>query len=159
MGESSPLVGVLFGSQNDIPKFKSGETLLNELGIGYELNAYSAHRTPKRVETYCREAADRGIQVIIAGAGLAAALPGVVAAQCLLPVIGLPIGAGPLNGLDALYSIVQMPPGVPVGAVGIDNARNAVLLAARIIALNNAAVKAKLQDFVKRFGDLGVVEH
>jgi phosphoribosylaminoimidazole carboxylase PurE protein len=154
MGENSPLVGVLFGSQHDIPKFKSGEALLNELGIRYEVNAYSAHRTPKRVEKYCTEAAARGIQVIIAGAGLSAALPGVVAAQCLLPVIGLPIGAGPLNGLDALYAVVQMPPGVPVGSVGIDNARNAVLLAARIIALNNVDVKTKLQDFVKTFGDL-----
>ena len=95
-----------------------------------------------------------GVHFIIAGAGLSAALPGVVAAHCLLPVIGLPIGAGPLNGLDALYAVVQMPPGVPVGSVGIDNARNAVLLAARILALNNAAVKAKLQDFVKAFGDL-----
>lgn len=154
MSEGAPLVGVLFGSQNDIPKFSSGEALLKDLGIRYEVNAYSAHRTPKRVEKYCREAADRGIQVIIAGAGLSAALPGAVAAQCLLPVIGLPIGAGPLNGLDALYSVVQMPPGVPVGSVGIDNARNAVLLAARIIALNNADVRAKLQDFVKSFGDL-----
>lgn len=154
MSESPPLVGVLFGSQNDLPKFESGEALLKELGISYEVNAYSAHRTPKRVEKYCMEAADRGIQVLIAGAGLSAALPGVVAAQCLLPVIGLPIGAGPLNGLDALYSVVQMPPGVPVGSVGIDNARNAVLLAARILALNNAAVKVKLQDFVKAFGDL-----
>lgn len=154
MSEASPLVGVLFGSQNDVAKFKSGEALLNELGIRYEVNAYSAHRTPKRVEKYCTEAADRGIQVIIAGAGLSAALPGVVAAQCLLPVIGLPIGAGPLNGLDALYAVVQMPPGVPVGSVGIDNARNAVLLAARIIALHNVDVKARLQDFVKSFGDL-----
>ncbi len=154
MSENSPLVGVLFGSQNDLPKFESGAALLDELGIAYEVNAYSAHRTPKRVEKYCREAAARGIQVIIAGAGLSAALPGVVAAQCLLPVIGLPIGAGPLNGLDALYSIVQMPPGVPVGSVGIDNARNAVLLAARIIALNNAEVRDRLEDFVKTFGDL-----
>ena len=154
MSENSPLVGVLFGSQNDIPKFASGEALLEQLGIRYEVNAYSAHRTPKRVVKYCTEAADRGIQVIIAGAGLSAALPGVVAAHSLLPVIGLPIGAGPLNGLDALYSVVQMPPGVPVGSVGIDNARNAVLLAARILALNNAEIKAKLQDFVKTFGDL-----
>lgn len=154
MSEKSPLVGVLFGSQHDIPKFKRGEALLKALGISYEVNAYSAHRTPKRVEKYCTEAAARGIQVIIAGAGLSAALPGVVAAQCLLPVIGLPIGTGPLNGLDALYSVVQMPPGVPVGSVGIDNARNAVLLAARIIALNNVDVKTKLQDFVKTFEDL-----
>jgi 5-(carboxyamino)imidazole ribonucleotide mutase len=153
MSEHSPLVGVLFGSQNDLPKFESGEALLKQLGIPYEINAYSAHRTPKRVAQYCAEAADRGIQVIIAGAGLSAALPGVVAAHCLLPVIGLPIGTGPLHGLDALYSVVQMPPGVPVGSVGIDNARNAVLLAARILALTNAEVKAKLQEFVKAFGD------
>jgi len=154
MSERAPLVGILFGSQNDIPKFESGEALLKTLDIAYEIHAYSAHRTPKRVAKYCTEAADRGIQVIIAGAGLAAALPGVVAAHSLLPVIGLPIGAGPLNGVDALYAIAQMPPGVPVGSVGIDNARNAVLLAARIIALHHADVKAKLQDYVKTFDDL-----
>ncbi len=154
MSENSLLVGILFGSQNDIPKFESGEALLKELGISYEVNAFSAHRTPKRVAAYCMTAAERGIQVIIAGAGLSAALPGVVAAHCLLPVVGLPLGAGPLNGLDALYSVVQMPPGVPVGSVGIDNVRNAVLLAARIIALNNADVKLKLEGFVKTFGDL-----
>lgn len=154
MSEQSPLVGVLFGSQNDLPKFESGEKLLLDLGISYEINAYSAHRTPKRVVKYCTEAADRGIQVIIAGAGLSAALPGVVSAHTLLPVIGLPIGGGPLSGLDALYSVVQMPPGVPVGSVGIDNARNAVLLAARIIALHNADVKSKLEAFIKAFGDL-----
>ena len=154
MSESSPMVGVLFGSQNDLPKFESGEALLKELGIHYEIHAYSAHRTPNRVEKYCAEAAGRGIQVIIAGAGLSAALPGVVAAKCLLPVIGLPIGGGPLNGLDALYSVVQMPPGIPVGSVGIDNSRNAVLLAARIVALHNDNVKAKLQDYVKAFGDI-----
>jgi phosphoribosylaminoimidazole carboxylase PurE protein len=154
MSEQTPLVGVLFGSTNDLPKFAAGEALLKELGIGYEVHTYSAHRTPKRVAKYCTEAAARGMQVLIAGAGLSAALPGVVAAHSLLPVIGLPLSAGPLNGLDALYAVVQMPPGVPVGSVGIDNARNAVLLAARIIALNNAEVKSKLQDFIKAFDDL-----
>src|SRR5918999_2475555 len=137
MSETAPLVGVLFGSQNDIPKFATGEALLQELGISYEVHAYSAHRTPKRVVKYCTEAADRGIQVLIAGAGLSAALPGVVAAHTLLPVIGLPLSSrlSAMGGLDAILSVLQMPPGVPVAAVGLDNPRNAAHLAARIVNL------------------------
>lgn len=133
-------VGVIMGSTSDEDIMRKGAAVLKELGLGYEMVVSSAHRNPERTATWAREAADRGLAVIIAGAGLAAALPGVVAAHTTLPVIGVPIASGALRGVDSLYSIVQMPPGVPVATVGIDNARNAALLAAQIIALSDEAV-------------------
>jgi 5-(carboxyamino)imidazole ribonucleotide mutase len=128
-----PLVGIIMGSANDKDKMRPAGKALEEAGIRYEVRVMSAHRTPDTVVEYCRIAKTRGLRVIIAGAGLSAALPGVAAAHTELPVIGVPISAGTLGGIDALLSIAQMPPGVPVGAVGIDNAKNAGVLAARII--------------------------
>ena len=131
----SPLVGVLVGSESDRERMQAGLAELAARGIPYEFEVRSAHRTPDAVAEYARAARDRGMRVLIAGAGLAAALPGVVAAHTDLPVIGVPLRSSlsVLDGLDALLSIVQMPPGVPVACVGVDNARNAAVLAARIL--------------------------
>jgi 5-(carboxyamino)imidazole ribonucleotide mutase len=129
----APLVGVIMGSKNDKPKMQPAGEALQEAGIRYEVRVMSAHRSPDLVRDYCENARMRGLRVIIAGAGMSAALPGVAAAHTDLPVIGVPISGKSLGGLDALLSAVQMPPGVPVGCVAIDGARNAGLLAARII--------------------------
>ncbi len=129
----APLVGIIMGSANDKPKMQPAGEALHEHGIRYEVRVLSAHRDAERVREYCHAARMRGLKVIIAGAGMSAALPGVVAAHTDLPVIGVPISGGSLGGLDALLSAAQMPPGVPVGCVAIDGARNAGLLAARII--------------------------
>ncbi len=128
-----PLVGIIMGSASDKPTMQGAGRALEEVGIRYEVRVMSAHRTPDTVIEYCKAAKMRGLRVIIAGAGLSAALPGVAAAHTGLPVIGVPIAAGTLGGLDALLAIAQMPPGVPVAAVGIDAAKNAGLLAARIV--------------------------
>ena len=135
--EARPLVGILVGSDSDVERMQPALDELDERGIGYELEVRSAHRTPDAVADYARSARERGLRVLIAGAGLAAALPGVVAAHTDLPVIGVPLRSSlsVLDGLDALLSIVQMPPGVPVATVGVDNAKNAAVLAARILAL------------------------
>jgi phosphoribosylaminoimidazole carboxylase PurE protein len=132
---SEPLVGVVVGSESDRERMQPALDELEARGIAYEFEVRSAHRTPDAVAEYARSAAERGLRVLIAGAGLAAALPGVVAAHTELPVIGVPLRSSKsvLDGLDALLSIVQMPPGVPVACVGVDNARNAALLAARIL--------------------------
>ena len=131
----SPLVGIVMGSKSDLPTMEAAEKELQERGIRSELRVMSAHREPDKVADYARNARLRGLRVIIAGAGLSAALPGVVAAHCDLPVIGVPLTSRTSvgGGLDALLSIAQMPPGVPVGCVGVDNARNAAVLAARIL--------------------------
>jgi 5-(carboxyamino)imidazole ribonucleotide mutase len=128
-----PLVGIIMGSANDKEKMQGAGVALEDAGIRYEVRVMSAHRTPDVVVEYCKAAKMRGLRVIIAGAGLSAALPGVAAAHTELPVIGVPIAAGTLGGIDALLSVAQMPPGVPVAAVGIDNSKNAGALAARII--------------------------
>jgi phosphoribosylaminoimidazole carboxylase PurE protein len=128
-----PLVGIIMGSASDKETMAKAEPILEEAGIHYEVRVMSAHRTPDTVVEYCRMAKERGLRVIIAGAGLSAALPGVAAAHTELPVIGVPISAGTLGGIDALLSTSQMPPGVPVAAVGIDNSKNAAHLAIRII--------------------------
>ena len=130
-----PLVGILMGSKSDIPVMEPAERELTERGIGSETRVMSAHREPDAVAEYARNARLRGLRVIIAGAGLSAALPGVVAAHCDLPVIGVPLTSrtSVAGGLDALLAIAQMPPGVPVACVGVDNARNAAVLAARIL--------------------------
>jgi phosphoribosylaminoimidazole carboxylase PurE protein len=147
---STPVVGILMGSASDQNTMQKASDLLEELNIPYEVNVCSAHRNPDRTAEYAKTAASRGLKVLIAGAGLAAALPGVLAAHTHLPIIGVPIAAGPLNGLDALYAIVQMPPGIPVATVGIDNARNAAVLAAQIIALSDDGVRARLIAYRKK---------
>jgi 5-(carboxyamino)imidazole ribonucleotide mutase len=128
-----PRVGIIMGSKNDKPKMQPAGEALHEAGVSYEVRVMSAHRDPELVREYCQAARMRGLKVIIAGAGMSAALPGVAAAHTDLPVIGVPIGGKNLGGLDALLSAVQMPPGVPVACVAIDGAKNAGLLAARII--------------------------
>ena len=140
-------VGVIMGSTSDEDTMRKGGAVLEELGLGYEMVVSSAHRNPERTAVWASEAAGRGLKVIIAGAGLAAALPGVVAAHTTLPVIGVPIASGALRGVDSLYSIVQMPPGIPVATVGIDNARNAAMLAAQIIALSDEAVAQAIETY------------
>jgi 5-(carboxyamino)imidazole ribonucleotide mutase len=135
--DDAPQVGIVMGSKSDLPVMERAGRELEDRGIRYELRVMSAHRDPETVADYAKNARLRGLRVIIAGAGLAAALPGVVAAHTDLPVIGVPLRSSlsVLDGLDALLSIVQMPPGVPVACVGVDNARNAAVLAARILAL------------------------
>ena len=129
----APLVGIIMGSKNDKPKMQPAGEALQQHGIRYEVRVMSAHRDPEKVREYCHAARMRGLRVIIAGAGMSAALPGVAAAHTDLPVIGVPLSGKTLGGLDALLSAVQMPPGVPVGSVAIDGAKNAGLLAVRII--------------------------
>jgi 5-(carboxyamino)imidazole ribonucleotide mutase len=132
----APLVGIIMGSKSDMPEMEKAGEVLAEKGIRYEVRVMSAHRDPDTVADYCRNARMRGLRVIIAGAGLSAALPGVAAAHSDLPVIGVPLSSrlSAMGGLDAILSIVQMPPGVPVACVGLDNARNAGHLAARILS-------------------------
>ncbi len=129
----APLVGIIMGSKNDMPKMEAAGAALDEVGISHEMRVMSAHRDPELVREYCTNARMRGLKVIIAGAGMSAALPGVAAAHSDLPVIGVPILGKSLGGLDALLSAVQMPPGIPVACVAIDGAKNAGILAARII--------------------------
>jgi 5-(carboxyamino)imidazole ribonucleotide mutase len=131
----APLVGIVMGSESDREKMDKAATELSERGISFEVQVMSAHRSPDLVASYAKDARGRGLKIIIAGAGLSAALPGVVAAHTDLPVIGVPLAAktGVMGGLDALLSVAQMPPGVPVACVGVDNARNAAVLAARIL--------------------------
>jgi 5-(carboxyamino)imidazole ribonucleotide mutase len=132
----TPLVGIIMGSKSDLPEMEKAGEVLADKGIRYEIRVMSAHRDPDTVADYCRNARMRGLRVIIAGAGLSAALPGVAAAHSDLPVIGVPLSSrlSAMGGLDAILSIVQMPPGVPVACVGLDNARNAGHLAARILS-------------------------
>ncbi len=150
MGEVSnlPRVGIVVGSDSDLPPVREAARTLAQLGIEHEVVLASAHRTPDRAVAYARDAAGRGVGVIIAAAGLAAHLPGVLAAHTTLPVIGLPLAVGALGGRDALYSMVQMPPGVPVATVGIGAARNAALLAARILAVGDPEVRRRLDEYV-----------
>jgi phosphoribosylaminoimidazole carboxylase PurE protein len=134
-GDGPPLVGILMGSQSDMDTMSAAAKELSDRGIEYEISVLSAHRQPEEVAAYARGARGRGIRVLIAGAGLSAALPGVVAAHSDLPVIGVPLSSSlsAAGGLDAILSVLQMPPGIPVAAVGLDNARNAGVLAARIL--------------------------
>ncbi len=134
-----PLVSIIMGSTSDLPVMEKAAKILNDFKIPFEMNALSAHRTPEEVEKFAKEAAGRGIRVIIAAAGMAAHLPGVIAAMTPLPVIGVPVKAS-LEGLDSVLSILQMPPGIPVATVGIDAAQNAGILAAQIIGTGNKAV-------------------
>lgn len=134
----SPIVSIIMGSTSDLPVMEKAAQLLNDMHVPFEINALSAHRTPEAVEQFAKQAAGRGIRVIIAAAGMAAALPGVIAANTTLPVIGVPIKGSVLDGVDALYSIIQMPPGIPVATVAINGAMNAAILAIQILALSNA---------------------
>jgi 5-(carboxyamino)imidazole ribonucleotide mutase len=138
-------VGIVMGSDSDMDVMSKAGTVLERFSIGYEIEVMSAHRKPERVGEYARSALDRGLKVIIAGAGLAAHLPGVIAAHTILPVIGVPLFAQALGGADALYSCVQMPPGVPVATVAIGGAKNAGVLAAQIIASSDDEVRAGLR--------------
>jgi 5-(carboxyamino)imidazole ribonucleotide mutase len=141
---ASPLVGILMGSESDMETMKGAAGELEKRGIAHEIRVISAHRQPDEVAEYARGARARGMRVLIAGAGLSAALPGVVAAHTDLPVVGVPLSSrlSAVGGLDAILSVLQMPPGVPVAAVGLDNARNAGVLAARIIGSSDAAPPA-----------------
>ena len=141
----TPLVTIIMGSTSDLPVMEKACQLLNDMQIPFEVLALSAHRTPQAVEAFARNAKERGIKVIIAAAGMAAALPGVIAAQTTLPVIGVPI-KGMLDGLDALLSIVQMPPGIPVATVGVNGAMNAAILAVQMLALSDDAIAQRLAD-------------
>lgn len=142
----TPKVSIIMGSTSDLPVMEKACKFLNDLQIPFEVNALSAHRTPDAVEQFAKGAKERGIKVIIAGAGMAAALPGVIAASTTLPVIGVPI-KGMLDGLDAMLSIIQMPPGIPVATVGVNGAMNAAILATEMIALADEEVAAKLADY------------
>ena len=141
------LVGIVMGSKSDAETMQKATALLERFGIGYEIVVTSAHRNPEKTMQYAKGAASRGLKMLIAGAGLSAALPGVLAAHTTLPVIGVPVASGPLNGVDALYSIVQMPSGVPVATVGINNAKNAAILAAQILALSYPDIAERLAEF------------
>ena len=141
-----PLVSIIMGSTSDLPVMEKACQLLNEMQVPFEVNALSAHRTPDAVEHFASTAKDRGIRVIIAAAGMAAALPGVIAASTTLPVIGVPI-KGMLDGLDAMLSIIQMPPGIPVATVGVNGAQNAAILAVEILALSDEPLAARLAAY------------
>jgi phosphoribosylaminoimidazole carboxylase PurE protein len=147
--KKKPLVGILMGSDSDYDVMVEAAKALDQFGVSFEMTVSSAHRTPERTSRYVSSARDRGLKVLIAGAGAAAHLAGVMAAETILPVIGVPIDATPLNGLDALLSMVQMPAGMPVAtmAVGKAGARNAGILAAQMLALEDAALAGKLTQF------------
>ncbi len=164
--KKTPLVSIIMGSTSDLPVMEKAAKMLDEMEVPFEMNALSAHRTPVEVEQFARTAKERGLKVIIAGAGMAAALPGVIAAGTTLPVIGVPI-KGMLDGLDAMLSIIQMPPGIPVATVGVNGAQNAAILALEMLALNDellaerlAAYKEGLKEkIVKANEDLSQVEY
>ena len=141
-----PIVSIIMGSTSDLPVMEKACKLLNDMQVPFEVNALSAHRTPDAVERFAREAKGRGVRVIIAGAGMAAALPGVIAASTTLPGIGVPI-KGMLDGLDAMLSIIQMPPGIPVATVGVNGAQNAAILAVEMLALADEDLAARLAAY------------
>ena len=162
----SPIVSIIMGSTSDLPVMEKAAKFLEEVQIPFEMNALSAHRTPAEVEAFAQGAKERGLRVIIAGAGMAAALPGVIAASTTLPVIGVPI-KGMLDGLDAMLSIIQMPPGIPVATVGVNGAQNAAILAVEMLALSDDALAERLaaykeglkQKIVKANADLKEVKY
>ena len=142
-----PVIGIIMGSDSDFPVIEPALKVLDEFQVDYEVIVSSAHRTPERTATYVSSAVKKGIKVLIAAAGGAAHLPGVVAAMTVLPVIGVPIRSKAFNGMDSLLSIVEMPKGVPVGTVGVDNAVNAALLALRILGVSTPAIAKKLRSY------------
>lgn len=141
-----PIVSIIMGSTSDLPVMEAAAKFLNEMQVPFEINALSAHRTPEKVEAFAKGASERGIRVIIAAAGMAAHLPGVIASMTSLPVIGVPIKAS-LDGLDALLAIVQMPPGIPVATVGINGAQNAAILAVEMLALSDDTLRQKMANY------------
>ena len=143
----SARVGIIMGSDSDLPTMLDAARVLNQLGIAWEINALSAHRTPHQVTQYVEGLEGRGVQVVIAGAGGAAHLPGVIAALTPLPVVGVPVKSAALDGLDSLLSIVQMPPGIPVATVGVNAARNAGILAAQILGAVDGEVRERVRAF------------
>ena len=153
MTGDNPRVGVIMGSDSDLPVMEAAATALTEFGIPHEIRIISAHRTPHEMIAYAEAAAGRGLQVIIAGAGGAAHLPGMVASVTPLPVIGVPVGITKLNGLDALLSIVQMPAGIPVATVAVDNARNAGLLAVRMLGASDSAIREQMAAYQRSLHD------
>lgn len=145
----NPEVGIIMGSDSDLPVMKAAAEILDEFKIPYELTIVSAHRTPNRLYTYAQDAKERGLKVIIAGAGGAAHLPGMVASLTSLPVIGVPVKSKTLSGIDSLYSIVQMPPGVPVATVAVDGAKNAGILAAQILGVSDENIYGLVEKYKK----------
>ena len=146
---NNPLVGIIMGSDSDLPVMQDAANLLEELEVPYEITIVSAHRTPDRMYEYAKDAQQKGLQVIIAGAGGSAHLPGMTASMTTLPVIGVPIKTKTMEGLDSLLSIVQMPPGIPVATVAVNGAKNAGLLAAKIIGVSDKSVQEKLEEYQK----------
>ncbi|MDW7650401.1 MAG: 5-(carboxyamino)imidazole ribonucleotide mutase [Bacillota bacterium] len=147
--EQKPVVGIIMGSDSDLPVMSAAADILDEFAVPYELTVVSAHRTPARLFDYAAEAAGRGMRVIVAGAGGAAHLPGMVASITELPVIGVPVKTAALGGVDSLYSIVQMPPGVPVATVAINGAKNAGLLAVQILGAGDESLRRKMTNYKK----------
>ena len=142
-----PLVGILMGSDSDLPVMRKAAEVLSEMGVACEMDISSAHRLPERTAEYARSARERGIEVLIAGAGMAAHLAGVIASHTTLPVIGVPLASGPIAGVDALYSTVQMPPGIPVATVAVDGAKNAAYLACSILSIKYPEIAQRLEKF------------
>lgn len=153
MSNSNPIIGVVMGSDSDWPTMKQATDILDQFGVSYEKKVVSAHRTPNDMADYGETARDRGLQIIIAGAGGAAHLPGMLASHTTLPVIGVPIQTSALGGLDSLYSIVQMPNGIPVATVAIGKAQNAGLLALRMLSMNDSGIAGKLADYNAKMAD------
>lgn len=149
----APRVGILVGSASDLPTIEKAGVIFEKFGVEHEINVMSAHRNPEQVDNYVTTAPDRGIEVFICGAGMAAHLAGAVAARTILPVIGVPISASNLDGLDALLATVQMPKGVPVATVAIDGSINAALLAIQMLAMNDADLASKLRNFKIDLGE------
>jgi 5-(carboxyamino)imidazole ribonucleotide mutase len=143
----NPVVGIIMGSDSDLPVMSAAAEVLDEFGVPYELTVVSAHRTPEKLFHYAREAAGRGLRVVVAGAGGAAHLPGMVASLTELPVVGVPVKTAALGGVDSLYSIVQMPPGVPVATVAINGAKNAGLLAVQILGAADDVLRGKMAAY------------
>jgi 5-(carboxyamino)imidazole ribonucleotide mutase len=148
------LIGIVMGSDSDLPTMKAASEVCEEFGIPYEMHVISAHRTPIDLANYAQEAHERGLRVIIAGAGGSAHLPGMIAAHTPLPVIGVPIRTDALNGFDSLMSIVQMPPGVPVATVAIGGAKNAALLAVQILAISDKSILKRVISYKEKLADM-----
>lgn len=144
---NKPMVLILMGSDSDLPVMEKAAEVLKDMGVSYEIDISSAHRLPEKTAEYSKTARQRGIEVIIAGAGMAAHLAGVIASHTTLPVIGVPLKSGALNGVDALYSTVQMPPGIPVATVAIDGAKNAAYLACSILSIKYPEIAERLEAF------------
>ena len=144
-----PVVGIIMGSDSDLPVMSKAAEMLDQLNVPYELTVVSAHRTPDKMYEYAHSAKERGLKVIIAGAGGAAHLPGMTAAMTVLPVIGVPVQTKALGGVDSLYSICQMPPGIPVATVAINGALNAGLLAAKIVAIGDEELSGRIEEYAK----------